>query len=58
MTRNELGAFEARGMYDQHVYVAPKAEMAVARFASHPANTGNDPITIPQILVLGWILRQ
>lgn len=59
VTHNELGALEARGMYGQRLYVAPKAEMVVARFASHPllTNAGNDSITVPQMLALGRMLR-
>ena len=36
VTHNELDAFEGRGIHGQRLYVAPKAEMVVARFASHP----------------------
>ncbi|MCK1409424.1 serine hydrolase [Bradyrhizobium sp. 76] len=58
-THNELGAFEARGAYGQSLYVAPKADMVVARFASHPAwRRGSDPISIPQMLALGRMLRE
>jgi CubicO group peptidase (beta-lactamase class C family) len=59
VTHNEHGAFEARGIYGQRLYVAPGAEMVVARFASHPvaASAANDPITIPALLALGRMLR-
>lgn len=59
VSHNELGAVEARGIHGQRLYIAPKAEMVVARFASHPmaASTFNDPITVPQMLALGRLLR-
>jgi CubicO group peptidase (beta-lactamase class C family) len=59
VSHNELGAYEARGIHGQRLYVAPKAEMVVARFSSHPVATSaaNDPITLPQFLALGRMLR-
>lgn len=59
VTHNELGAIEARGVYGQRLYVAPNAEMVIARFSSHPvaASVAGDPITTPQILALGQMLR-
>ena len=58
VSHNELGAFEGRGIHGQRLYVAPKAEMVVARFASHPvaSSAANDPITLPQLLALGRML--
>jgi CubicO group peptidase (beta-lactamase class C family) len=58
VSHNALGAFEARGIHGQRLYVAPKAEMVVARFSSHPvaASSANDPITLPQFLALGQAL--
>ncbi len=55
VTHNEHGAFEGRGIHGQRLYVAPGAEMVVARFASHPiaASAANDPITLPAFLALG-----
>jgi CubicO group peptidase (beta-lactamase class C family) len=59
VTHDELGAFEGRGIHGQRLYVAPKAEMVVARFASHPvaSSAANDPITVPQLLALGRMLK-
>lgn len=59
VTHNELDAFEGRGIHGQRLYVAPKAEMVVARFASHPvaASAANDPITLPGLLALGRLLQ-
>jgi len=58
VTHNEHAAFEARGIFGQRLYVAPGAEMVIARFASHPIATSasNDPITLPAFLALGRAL--
>lgn len=39
----------ARGVYGQALYVEPKAEVVIARFASHPAaaNAANDATSLP-----------
>ncbi|SFV17414.1 serine hydrolase domain-containing protein [Bradyrhizobium arachidis] len=60
VSHNELGAIEARGQHAQRLYVAPKAEMVIARFASHPlASAGHsDTISVPQMLALGRMLRE
>jgi hypothetical protein len=49
VTNNEHGAYAARGIHGQAIYVDPKAEMVIARFASHPlaANPNFDPTTLP-----------
>jgi len=49
MTHNEHDAFMARGVHGQRLYIDPKAEMVIARLASHPiaGNAANDPTTIP-----------
>ena len=59
VSHNELGAFEGRGIHGQRLYVAPAANMVVARFASHPVagSAANDPITLPALLALGRMLR-
>jgi hypothetical protein len=43
------GYFEGRGIHGQRLYIAPKHELVIARFASHPIATSasNDPITLP-----------
>ncbi len=58
VTHNEHAAFEARGIHGQRLYIAPVAEMVVARFASHPiaASAANDPITMPALIALGRML--
>lgn len=59
VTFDEFGGFAAGGIHGQRLYVAPKAEMVVARFASHPVASAyaHSPITVPQILALGRMLR-
>lgn len=49
VTNNAHGAYMARGIYGQNIYVDPKAEMVIVRYAAHPvaANSGNDPLTLP-----------
>ena len=49
VSHNEHGAYMARGIHGQSIYVDPKAQMVIARYASHPvaANAGNDPVTLP-----------
>ena len=49
VTHNPNGAFMARGVYGQALYIDPAAEMVIARFASHPvaANAASDPTSLP-----------
>lgn len=49
VTHNPHGAYMARGIHGQSLYVDPKAEMVIARFAGHPvaSSVGNDPLTLP-----------
>ena len=44
----------ARGVHGQGIYIDPKAEMVIARYASHPAagNAANDPVTLPAYMAL------
>jgi hypothetical protein len=46
---NKNGAFAARGVHGQTVYIDPTAEMIIVRLASHPvaANGGIDPTSLP-----------
>ena len=37
VTHNAHGAYMARGVHGQGIYIDPKAEMVIARYASHPA---------------------
>lgn len=49
VTNNDHGAFTARGIHGQAIYVDPAADMVIARFASHPVanNAANDPTSLP-----------
>lgn len=49
ITENAHGAFAARGVHGQTIYIDPAAEMVIVRFASHPvaANAANDPYSLP-----------
>jgi CubicO group peptidase (beta-lactamase class C family) len=49
VSHNEHGAFTARGIHGQAIYIDPAAEMVIARFASHPqgANVNLDPKSLP-----------
>lgn len=46
---NPHGAFAARGVHGQTIYVDPTADMVIVRFASFPAagNASNDPTSLP-----------
>ena len=54
VTHNAHGAYMARGVHGQGIYIDPKAEMVIARYASHPAagNAANDPVTLPAYVAL------
>lgn len=51
VSHNDLGAYTARGIHGQACWIAPKAELVIARFASHPvAANGNsvlDKVSLP-----------
>jgi CubicO group peptidase (beta-lactamase class C family) len=49
ISHNSHGAFAARGVHGQVIYIDPAAEMVIARFASHPmgANANLDPTSLP-----------
>jgi CubicO group peptidase (beta-lactamase class C family) len=54
VTHNAHGAYMARGVHGQGIYVDPRAEMVIARYASHPVagNAANDPVTLPAYMAL------
>ena len=58
VSHNENGAYMARGVHGQALYIDPKAEMVIARFASHPqaGNTANDPTSLPAYEALAQYL--
>ena len=57
---NPHGAYSARGIHGQAIYVDPAAEMVIARFASHPlgGNVGIDPLSLPAYdAVANWLMK-
>lgn len=60
VTHNPQGAFMARGVHGQTLYINPKAELVIARFASHPTagNAANDPTSLPAWQALADYLLQ
>ena len=49
VSHDDHGAYAARGVHGQTIWVDPKADMVIVRFASHPvaANAGSDPTSLP-----------
>ena len=49
ITNNANGAFMARGVHGQAIYIDPTAQMVIVRFASHPLSSNKllDPLSIP-----------
>jgi CubicO group peptidase (beta-lactamase class C family) len=58
VSHNPLGVFEGRGIHGQRLYIAPRAELVIARFCSHPIATSaaNDPVTLPAFAALCRLL--
>jgi CubicO group peptidase (beta-lactamase class C family) len=58
VSHNPHGAYMARGIHGQSIYVDPKAGMVIARYASHPAagNVANDPVTLPAFAAVAQAL--
>jgi CubicO group peptidase (beta-lactamase class C family) len=58
ISHNANGAYMARGIHGQALYIDPKAEMVIARFASHPVagNVAFDPTSIPAYHALALYL--
>ena len=54
------GAFSARGIHGQAIYIDPVAETVIARFASHPiaANSAIDAATLPAFRAMAEHLLQ
>ena len=57
---NEHGAYMARGIHGQAIYIDPKAEMVIARFASHPqaSNVSFDATTLPAFAAVADLLMK
>lgn len=61
MTENENGAYAARGVHGQTIYIDPTAEMVIVRLASHPiaANAANDGYSLPAYqTVVDYLLKK
>ncbi len=60
VSHNPNGAFMARGVHGQSLYIDPQAQMVIARFASHPVAgiAANDPVTLPAFAALAQHLLQ
>ena len=58
VSHNPHGAYMARGIHGQAIYIDPKAEMVIARYASFPqqANAFNDPTSLPAYHALAKFL--
>jgi hypothetical protein len=60
ITHNDHGAYMARGVYGQALYIDPTADMVIARFASFPvaSNAAIDPTSLPAYEALADYLMQ
>ncbi len=60
VTHNDHGAYMARGVYGQVLYIDPTADMVIARFASFPVagNAAIDPKSLPAYQALAEYLMQ
>lgn len=49
VSHDDHGAYAARGVHGQTIYIDPKAEMVIVRFSSHPVafNSAIDPTSLP-----------
>jgi CubicO group peptidase (beta-lactamase class C family) len=58
VSHNSLGVFEGRGIHGQRLYIAPKAELVIARFCSHPvaSSAANDSVTLPAFAAMSDLL--
>ncbi|WP_233243800.1 serine hydrolase domain-containing protein [Bacterioplanes sanyensis] len=57
---NAHGAYAARGVHGQTLYIDPTANMVIVRFASHPTakNSANDPTSLPAYQAVAEYLMQ
>lgn len=60
IAHDDHGTFMARGVHGQAIYIDPKAEVVIARFASHPAasNSAADPVMLPLYRAVADALMQ
>jgi CubicO group peptidase (beta-lactamase class C family) len=59
VSHNEDGVYMARGIHGQSIYVNPRSEVVIARYASHHAagNVNNDPVTLPTFAAVARALK-
>lgn len=60
ITENPDGAYAARGVHGQTIYIEPAAEMVIVRLASHPiaANAANDATSLPAYQAIADYLKE
>jgi CubicO group peptidase (beta-lactamase class C family) len=60
ISHNEHGVYMARGIHGQNIYIDPKAEMVIVRYASNPmaGNAANDPVTLPAYMAVAKYLMR
>jgi len=59
VSHDDHGMFQAAGIYGQRIYIDPKAELTIVRYASHPvaSNAANNPITFRAFRALAQSLK-
>ena len=57
---NSHGAFAARGVHGQTIYIDPTAQMVIVRFSSSPdaSNSNIDPTSLPAFAAVANYLEQ
>lgn len=60
VSHDNHGMFQAAGIYGQRIYIDPKAELTIVRYASHPVagNAANNPITFRAFRALADALEK
>jgi CubicO group peptidase (beta-lactamase class C family) len=60
VSHDDHGVYMARGIHGQAIYIDPKAEMVIARFASHPlaGNVNIDPLSLPAYRAVADVLMK
>ena len=60
VSHDDHGVFAARGVHGQTIYIDPKAETIIVRFASQPvaANSKSDPVLLPMYRAITNYLMQ
>lgn len=60
VSHDSHGVYMARGIHGQSIYIDPKAEIVIVRYASHPiaGNVANDPVTLPAFAAVARALMR